>query len=494
MLSRRALGVLLAVLVGTVDAAGKDFDFDSLQARARQLAEAPYSPPPPADAALAQLDPARLRAVLPKPRFAPWSMASRFVPLPLAPRADCAPTLFNSIQASGVARFNYRPELFDWPAAGLSAAGPAAPGFCGFALLYPWAVDGARGDFARFEGDAWQLLGTGQAFGAAALAVGVIDNDGRAQPAPFREFWLVRPAAGARQLRLYALAESPALVSVFQIDLVPGTASRAEVRLALYPRERAGKLLLAPLAGSFVQGEHWPGRALPLQAEVHSVDGLAINTATGGWIWRPVGNRSDHGSSSLLVNTPRGFGLLQRDRDVDHYEPDAPDPRQPDVWLVPGGDWGPGQLRLFEGPADRADVRNVQVGFVPDRQPESGNGLELSYVIHWSTDGSLPRAGGWVVATRSGVGDSDGSRRYAVDFVGPALQGLPAGAAPEAVIDIGRGGDLQRQRVIANPHTGGWRLLFEFARETDAPLQLRAYLQHADQPLTETWNYVDPPR
>ena len=494
MLSRRRLGVLLAVLAGTVNAAGKDFDFDSLQARARQLAAAPYSPPPPADAALVQLDPARLRAVLPKPRFVPWSMAARFVPLPQAPRADCAPTQFNSIQASGIARFDYRPELFDWPAAGLPAPGPAASGFCGFDVLYPFGANGVRQDFARLGGDALQLVGTGQAFGAAALAVAVIDNDGRAQPVPFREFWLVRPAAGARQLRLYALAESQALVGAFQIDLVPGVASRAQVRVVLYPREGSGKLVLAPLAGNFVQGEHRSARALPLQAEVHSVDGLAINTATGGWIWRPLDNPPGNGSSSFLVNTPRGFGLLQRDRDVDHYDADAPGPRQPDVWLVPGADWGPGQLRLFESPADSADVRNVLVGFVPDQQPAPGAALALDYAVQWSTDDSLPHAGGWVVATRSGAGDGDGSRRYAVDFVGPALQGLPAGEAPVAVIDIGRGGGLQRQRVVPNPHTGGWRLLFEFKHVTDAPLQLRTYLLRADQPLTETWDYVDPSR
>jgi glucans biosynthesis protein len=494
MLSRHTLGVLLAVLAGTVNAAGKDFDFDSLQARARQLAAASYSPPPAADAALVQLDPARLRALSIRPRFAPWSMASRFVPLPQAPRADCAPTLFNSIQASGVIRFDYRPELFDWPAAGLPTPGPAAPGFCGFDVLYPTGASGARQDFARLGGDALQLVGTGQAFGAAALAVGVIDNDGRAQPVPFREFWLVRPAAGARQLRLYALAQSQALVGAFQIDLVPGPVSRARIRVALYPREGAGKLVLAPLAGNFVQGEHRSARALPLQAEVHSVDGLAINTATGGWIWRPLGNPPGNGSSSFLVNTPRGFGLLQRDRDGDHYDPDAPGPRQPDVWLVPGADWGSGQLRLFESAADSADVYNVLVGFVPDQQPAPGAGLLLDYAVQWSTDDSLPHAGGWVVATRSGAGDSDGSRRYAVDFVGPALQGLLPGEAPAAVIDIGRGGGLQRQRVVFNPHTGGWRLLFEFKRETDALLRLRTYLRRADQPLTETWDYVDPSR
>jgi glucans biosynthesis protein len=494
MLNWLSLGLLLAVCAGAASAAGKDFDFDALKVRARQQAAAAYSPPPQADGALAQIDPARRAAALLKARYAPWTMASRFVPLPLAPRAGCAPTLFNSIQASGIERFDYRPELFDWPAAGLPEPGPAATGFCGFRLLYPSAGDGKRVDLARFEGDAWQLVGTGSLFGAAALAVGVIDNDGRAQPAPFREFWLVRPAAGGRQLRLYALADAPALAAAFQIDLVPGAAGRADVQVALYPREGAGKLLLAPLAGSFVQGEHRPGRVLPLQAEVHSVDGLAIHTAAGGWLWRPLDNPAQRSAYSFLVNTPRGFGLLQRDRDANHYEPDAPQPRQPDLWLVPGADWGAGQLRLLEAPVDNADVRNVLVGFVPDQQPAPGAGMELGYAVQWSTDTSLPRAGGWVIATRSGAGGRDGSRRYAVDFVGPALRGLPPGAAPVAVIDIGRGGGLQHQRVVANPHTGGWRLLFEFDRETDAPLQLRAYLQHADQPLTETWDYVDPPR
>jgi glucan biosynthesis protein len=109
MLNRCGLALLLASLSGALGAAGKDFDFDTLKARARQQAAAAYSPPPQVDAALAQIDPARQAAALLKPRYAPWSMASRFVPLPLAPRADCAPTLFNSIQASGIERFDYRP-------------------------------------------------------------------------------------------------------------------------------------------------------------------------------------------------------------------------------------------------------------------------------------------------------------------------------------------------------------------------------------------------
>jgi glucans biosynthesis protein len=491
MLTRRALVALLGGWAGLAHGAA-DFDFDHLKARAQALAQAAYVAPPAQDAALAPIDPARARDLTVKPARAPWSMQSRFVPLPLAPRAGCAPTRLHSIQASGIESFEYRPELFDWAAVGVTA--PPAAGFCGFRLLYPPATGGGRVDLARFGGDAWQLAGAGQAFGVAAWVGGDIGSDGQARAAPLREFWLQRPAAGARQLRLYALADAPALAAAVQIDVVPGPVNRAEVRMALYPREGAGELLLAPLTGSFLQGELQPRRLSPLQAERHSVDGLAIHTAAGGWVWRPLDNPRGRSAYSFLVDTPRGFGLLQRDRKPGHYEPGTAHAQQPDLWLTPAGDWGAGQLRLIESAAQADEPPNVVVGFVPRQRPAAGAEIDLAYTLQWSAAGSLPQPGGWVVATRSGAANNGADRRYAVDFAGPALQGLPPGVVPTAVIDVARGGKLRRQQVQANPYAGGWRLLFDFGRETDAPLQLRAYLQHADQPLTETWDYVDPSR
>lgn len=490
MLMRRAWVALLVGFAGLAHGAG--VDFDHLKARAQALAQAAYVAPAP-DAALAAIDPARLRDLTVKPARAPWSMQSRFVPLPLAPRADCAPTRFHSIQASGIASYDYQPELFDWAAVGVATA-PAAAGFCGFRLLYPPASGGGRVDLARFGGDAWQLVGAGPVFGAGAWVGGDIARDGLARAVPFREFWLQRPAAGARQLRLYALADAPALAAAVQIDVVPGSVNRAEVKMAVYPREGAGELLLAPLTGSFLQGESQPRRVSPLQAERHSVDGLAIHTAAGGWVWRPLSNPRGRSAYSFLVDTPRGFGLLQRDREPGHYEPGTAHAQQPDLWLTPTGDWGAGQLRLIESPAEADEPPNVVVGFVPHPRPAAGAAIDLAYTLQWSAAGSLPQPGGWVVATRSGAAGDGAGRRYVVDFAGPALQGLPPGVAPTAVIDVARGGKLRRQQVQANPYVGGWRLSFDFSRETDAPLQLRAYLQHADQPLTETWDYVDPSR
>lgn len=492
MIGRAAFGLLL-MAAGSAQAAKQAIDFDWLRLQASERAKAAYVEPPPSGEALAAIDPERLAALTVKPQRAPWSMRSRFVPLPLAPRKDCAPSVFHSIQASGVQRFDYAPVLFDWAAAGAKAPGPTAPGFCGFDLLYP-APGGVHAPLARFAGDAWQAVGAEPVFGAQALVAGEVRADGRVHGLPFSEFWLVRPAARATQLRIYALAESAALVAAVQIDLVPGAAPRAEVRTALYPRSADGMPLLAALGGQFARGEQRERGRLPAPVERHSVDGLAIHTVGDGWIWRPFDAAREPSSQSFSVESPRGFGLLQRDRVPTHYAPAAAAPHQPDVWLLPKAGFGRGQLRLLQSPYRDRDPRNVVAGFVPDRPLVVGEELRLEYTLLWASDHSLPQPQGRVSAMRSGAGDQDGTRRFAIEFGGPALAALPPGVVPQAIIDVGRGGTLRRERVVANPYTGGWRLQFDFDRESDGALPLRAYLLHDDQPLSETWDYVDPPR
>jgi glucans biosynthesis protein len=482
MLRRYRLLALLALLA-TRTAAGAPFDFDAVRALAKERLLTPYAAPVDSGGA----DLATWPAVHMKPQFAPWTMASRFVPLPRAPRAGCVPTRWHSIQLNGVKTLEYRPQLFDWAAAGLPETGAGGSGFCGFDLLYPDISGSGHVPFARFGGEHWQLTGDNLPYGAAAWLVASLDDSGRAQPVPFTEHWLVRPAAGARQLRVYALAESATLVAAVQLDLMPGTDGQAQVQLALYPREHAGPLLLAPVIGNFVQDEHRPGRVLPLQAERHCVDGLSIRNPAG-WIWRPLHNPPAPRADSFSGTTPRGYGLLQRDRTASSYVPGSEHPRQPGVWVEPAGDWGGGQLRLFEQPATDTATHNVQVGFVPT-EPLAPGSL-LAYTLRW-TEQPMPMPVGRVIATRSGAAGQGDRRRYAVDFSGLAL---PTGTSPEAVVDIGRGGQLRNQRLVANPHTGGWRLMFDFARESDGPVQLRAYLQHDYQAVTETWDYVDLPQ
>lgn len=478
----RPLAVL--ALFTAAPAAGAPFDFESVERLAKERLLAPYVTP--ADGG--GLDDSAWPTVHIKSRHAPWTMTSRFVPLPRPARSGCVPTRWYSIQLEGIRPFEYRPTLFDWADADVPPTADNGGGFCGFDLLYPRPAGTGHAPFARIGGERWQLTGAGLPCGAAAWLLASLDDNGTARPVPFTDHWLVRPAADARQLRLYALAESATLVAAAQMDLTPGTDGQARVQLTVYPRPGAGALLLAPLVGSFVQDEHRPGRVSPLQAEQHTVDGLSVRNPAG-WIWRPLHNPPAPRAQSFPGAMPHGWGLRQRDRTPASYEPGSAHPHQPDVWVEPDGDWGDGQLRLFEQPAKDLATYNVQVGFVPARPPAPDSVLKLAYTVHWQAR-EAPMSIGRVVATRSGAAGQDTRRRYAVDFGGLEL---PAGTVPEAVVDIGRGGQLRRQRVVANPYTGGWRLLFDFERESDGPLPLRAYLQHAYQAVTETWDYVDLP-
>ena len=50
--------------------------------------------------------------------------------------------------------------------------------------------------------------------------------------------------------------------------------------------------------------------------------------------------------------------------------------------------------------------------------------------------------------------------------------------------------ELLEQQVIRNPVTGGWRLVFLLDPPDDGPVELRAFLRHGDNTLTETWSHL----
>ena len=54
--------------------------------------------------------------------------------------------------------------------------------------------------------------------------------------------------------------------------------------------------------------------------ELHDSDGLLMQSGAGEWIWRPLRNPNLKTTSSFSDNNPRGFGLMQRDRNFTHYE------------------------------------------------------------------------------------------------------------------------------------------------------------------------------
>ena len=65
--------------------------------------------------------------------------------------------------------------------------------------------------------------------------------------------------------------------------------------------------------------------------------------------------------SAFLDKDVRGFGLLQRDRNFDHYQDlDLAYELRPSYWVEPKENWGEGRVELVELPTPRRGQRQYR--------------------------------------------------------------------------------------------------------------------------------------
>ena len=133
----------------------------------------------------------------------------------------------------------------------------------------------------------------------------------------------------------------------------------------------------------FYVGENSQRTFEDFRPEVHDSDGLLINFNSGEWLWRPLDNPRTLRVSSFRTAHPLGFGLLQRDREFDHYQDLETRPElRPSVWVAPQGDWGEGSIELVEIPTKADTNDNIVAFWVPNKPPEpGGDGVVRLYVV-----------------------------------------------------------------------------------------------------------------
>src|SRR5262249_10112221 len=154
--------------------------------------------------------------------------------------------------------------------------------------------------------------------------------------------------------KIYALLDSQSVTGAYEFVIRPGDQTLVDVRARLFERKRVKEVGIAPLTSMFFYGEERPRPVQDWRPEVHDSDGLLIQSGTGEWIWRPLVNADRLILSYFDVENPRGFGLLQRDRDFRHYEDlEARYDMRPSTWITPFGNWGPGLIKLVEIPTSR---------------------------------------------------------------------------------------------------------------------------------------------
>jgi glucans biosynthesis protein len=127
---------------------------------------------------------------------------------------------------------------------------------------------------------------------------------------------LDRKAGSQRQsIVVHALLDSESAAAAYRFTIRPGDTTVFDVEMAIYPRidlERAG---LMPMTSMFFFGPNDRKDVDDFRPSVHDSDGLAVFNGRGEELWRPLHNPRDLQISSFADLNPRGFGLMQRQKD-----------------------------------------------------------------------------------------------------------------------------------------------------------------------------------
>lgn len=217
-------------------------------------------------------------------------------------------------------------------------------------------------------GSYFRAVGTGQHWGASVRAA-AIDTaiDGLPEEFPrWTQLWAQQPQPGATTVTLYGLMEGPSLAGAYRLTVTPGPTLRIDVDAQLFMRHGVTKLGLAPITSMFLFGEGHLARFGDYRPEVHDSDGLGIVYADGRQTWRPLHNPFGLSVTRFNAENPRGFGLLQRDRNFDSYQDLETEMQlRPSIWVTPKGNWGKGHIELVEFGSKLEATDNIGAFWVP---------------------------------------------------------------------------------------------------------------------------------
>jgi glucans biosynthesis protein len=485
------------------------FSFDALIEQARSNAARPYAAPPalPREV-LERIDYDAHGKIRFDPDAALFADGPGLFPVTFfhLGRLFQAPVRMYVVQASSARELIYDPAYFEMPADSPAHQLPPGAGFAGFRIQESRrnpALDWRRNDWVAFLGVSYfRAIGELYQYGLSArgVAVDTAMADRPEEFPAFTRFYFLTPVREDDAMTVCALLEGPSLAGAYRFVMHRGAAVIMEVEAALFLRRDIGRLGLAPLTSMFWFSETVKEGGVDWRPEVHDSDGLAIWNGAGERLWRALNDPPRTITSAFVDSNPRGFGLLQRDRNVDHYLDGVHYERRPSLWVEPLDGWGEGSVQLVEIPTDSEVNDNIVAMWVPRQPAVAGAEYRLRYRLHWRADEPYPAPLARCVATRLGQGTRHGvQRRYGVwklvvEFLGAPLAALEPGVRPQAVVSASRG---RLSEVFTEPvpdgAAGHWRALFDLEVDGKEPAELRLVLKAGERVLSETWLYQHHP-
>jgi glucans biosynthesis protein len=469
--------------------AGKAFSWPQLQAFALALAKRPYVAPPPPPPGTSAVTYDALNSIGYRPEATLWGYGPtgvRFFPLN---RYAHTPVTVSLIENGRSRPFDFSRSLFT----GAAHLPADVAGFSGFRLLSP----GGKSDWLAFQGASYfRSSGALDQYGLSARGLAIDTGLGRPEEFPrFSHFWLERGPGDA--LTVYALLDSPSVAGAWRfINRRTPAGVIQDLSFVAALRQNVERLGIAPLTSMFWYGEGSRDKAIDWRPEIHDSDGLAMLTGSGERIWRPLNNPPHPITNSFADHDPKGFGLLQRDRNFDHYQDDGVFyEKRPSLWVEPQGPWGPGAVTLFELPTHGETDDNIVAFWTPAAPARAGTHYAMDYRLRWIADEPVQAAIARVVDCWRGVAGKPGTdpipnaTRLVADFVGPALAGLDRSSKVEPIVSLSAGKPLS---AVAYPVVGlanRWRMIVDLPHRGGETTDMRAYLRRGDTALSETLLY-----
>jgi len=467
------------------------FDAHAVRQLARELAQKPYKAPDNSlPAEFKDLNYDAYRSI----RFFPQRALWRDENLPFQVQFFHRGFIFTDrVQIFAVSdgrsyEVRYAPEMFDFGKVKPPAQNTDL-GFAGFRLHAKINRPDYYDEVGVFLGASFfRAVAKGQVYGMSArgLSIRTADPKGEEFPA-FRTFWIEKPAPGTSSIVVHALLDSESAAAAFRFTIRPGDTTVYDTEMALYPRSEINEVGIGSGTTMFLFDANDRNDIDDFRPAVHDSDGLAIRTGRDEEIWRPLVNPRDLQVSYFIDTNPRGFGLMQRERNFFAYQDlESHFEERPGLWVEPIGDWGAGSVVLVEIPT-KEEIHDNIVSFWRPKDPLKAKGeYNYTYRLHWGRGRPNPHKLAEFAKTRTGTGP-DGTRRFVLELTGGTLNAIDPKAI-ETTVTASKG-EIRHLVLQRNPETGGMRVSFELKTSNEPLIELRALLKTGDNPLSETWLY-----
>lgn len=385
-------------------------------------------------------------------------------------------------------RISYQPEHFSF-----GDMAPPKPGvdlgFAGFRIHAPINKPDYYDEVCVFLGASYfRAVAKGELYGLSARGLSINTGETKGEEFPsFKSFWIEKPAPNANSIVVHALLDSESAAAAYRFTIRPGVATVFDVEMAIYPRVDLDHAGLAPMTSMFMFGPNDRNDIDDFRPAVHDSDGLAVFNGRGEELWRPLCNPRDLQISTFADLNPRGFGLMQRQKDFVAYQDlESNFERRPSLWAEPIGDWGEGSVQLVEIPTKEEIHDNIASFWHPKAPLQAKGEHTYTYRLHWGPD--VPKVSSLARFIRTGVGArGDETKIFVLDLIGDKLKS----ADPKTIRGVVTAEKAKIQNIVTqpNPATGGWRLSFELPVKDKTPVEMRASLMQDNETVSEVWVY-----